>query len=223
MFIRVARAAGVAFGLALAAAHAPAAEQTFNFKDPKGVNSMAFTLDSELEPIRGIASGISGEVVYDPQQPATTTGRIVVQADSLRCSNPRMTEVLHGEDWLNVAGNPQITFEFARVQAAAGAEGGPAALTVSGEFTCNGVTRTLTIPVRATHLPGKAEKRLRRVKGDLLVLRTDFTINRKDFGIKPEYGPELVAEQIHISAQIVGICPTREPSAAGSDRPARQP
>ena len=42
-------------------------DQEFDFKDSKRVNSLSFFLDSELEPIMGVASGISGKISYDPK------------------------------------------------------------------------------------------------------------------------------------------------------------
>ncbi len=41
-----------------------AAPQTFDFKDPKGVNNAVFKLDAPLESINGSASGITGAVVF---------------------------------------------------------------------------------------------------------------------------------------------------------------
>jgi hypothetical protein len=42
------------------AAAGRAAPQTFDFKDPKGVNNVQFKLDAPLEAITGTATGISG-------------------------------------------------------------------------------------------------------------------------------------------------------------------
>lgn len=39
-----------------------AAPQSFDFKDPKGVNNAVFKLDAPLESINGSASGITGTV-----------------------------------------------------------------------------------------------------------------------------------------------------------------
>ena len=55
-----------------------AAPETFDFKDPKGVNNAVFKLDAPLEALNGTATGISGTVSFDPANPAATKGRIVV-------------------------------------------------------------------------------------------------------------------------------------------------
>ena len=47
-----------------------AAPQTFDFKDPKGINNAGFKLDAPLEAINGNASGVSGTVTFDPANPA---------------------------------------------------------------------------------------------------------------------------------------------------------
>ena len=54
-----------------------AAPQTFDFKDPKGVNTASFKLDAPLEAISGSANGISGTVTFDPANPGATKGKIV--------------------------------------------------------------------------------------------------------------------------------------------------
>ena len=80
-----------------------AAPQSFDFKDPKGVNNVVFKLDAPLESINGSASGITGTVSFDAENPAATTGKIVVAANTLTVPNPMMKEHLHGEKWLDVA------------------------------------------------------------------------------------------------------------------------
>jgi polyisoprenoid-binding protein YceI len=63
---------------------------TFDFKDAKGVNNAVFKLDAPLEAISGSANGVSGTVKFDPANPAATTGKIVVAADSLHVPNSMM-------------------------------------------------------------------------------------------------------------------------------------
>ena len=39
---------------------------SFDFKDPRGVSNVAFSLNSPLESINGTAKGIAGTVIVDP-------------------------------------------------------------------------------------------------------------------------------------------------------------
>lgn len=72
---------------AFAAAAALAAPISFDFKDPKGVNNVAFHLDAPLESISGTASGITGNVMFDPANPAALNGKIVIASNSLKVPN----------------------------------------------------------------------------------------------------------------------------------------
>lgn len=195
-----------AFFLAATASLASAAAALdFDFKDPKNVNAMYFLLDSEVEPIMGLATDVSGSVNFDPDDPKKTTGRIVVASSSLQHNNKDMTAKLHDADWLNVKEHPQITFTFKEVKEAKKTGDNAHELTVVGEFSCKGKKKNLTVPVRATFQKGQAGSRMRGAKGDLLILRTEFKINRKDFDIKPEMDNTVVAEEIQIRAAIVGM------------------
>lgn len=179
----------------------------FNFKDPKGVNAMTFVLDSLLEPIMGLASGISGTLSFDPDHPEQTTGRIVVAAESLHIEHQGMEKTLHGPDWIDVSSHPEISFTFRKIADVKRTPTGAIEMKVTGDFSLRGVTKSLTIPVRATHLAGRLSDRMRGGQGDLLVLRTQFTINRKDFGVKPDASHEVVSDDIEIRASIVGFAP----------------
>jgi polyisoprenoid-binding protein YceI len=181
----------------------------FDFKDPKGVNSMTFTLDSPLEPIVGVASGVSGQVTFDPERPEGTSGRLVVQADTLHVPQPKMKEVLHSPDWLDVKKYPEISFAFKEVKQSKKLAENVYEWQIAGEFTCHGVTKPLTVTVKAAYQPGKLGERVRGKEGDLLVLRSDFAIKRSDFGIKPDTPAGVVADEIQIRAGVVGGCPKK--------------
>src|SRR5437899_9702798 len=90
---------------------ASAAPLEFDFKDPKGVNNVIFKTDAPLESINGTASGISGKVTFDPQDPGTVKGKIIVAASSMHVGNPVQKEHLQGPNWMDVANYPEITFE----------------------------------------------------------------------------------------------------------------
>ena len=182
---------------------ARAEARAFDFKDPKGVNSILFLLDSLLEPIAGLASGISGTVQFDPADPKATTGTIIVDAKSLHTDNVGMKETLHGSDWMDVAKFPTIKFTIKDVTEVKPTKENAWELQVAGEFSCRGVTKPVHAMVRANYLADKLGSRQRGAKGDLLVLRSDFVIKRSDFGIKPG-GDDVVADEIQLKVSIVG-------------------
>lgn len=182
-----------------------AAAKRFDFKDPKSVNTVVVTLDSLLEPVAAVASGISGEVEFDPENPRAASGRIVVEAASLRFVNERFTQTAHSDRGLDVKTHPTLVFALKRVKDVRRSGTTGYVGTVEGEFTCHGVTKPVSAPLRAAYLAGKARDRNRRAGGDLLVLRTTFTIKRGDFQIAPGLAGELLAEDVEIKAHIVGV------------------
>jgi polyisoprenoid-binding protein YceI len=183
-----------------------AAPQTFDFKDPKGVNNATFKLDAPLEAITGSASGVSGTVTFDPENPAATKGRIVVSTESLHVPNPMMKEHLHHAQWMDVEKFPEITFETKELKNAK-TSGDTTTADAVGAFTARGVTRELTVPVKLTFLKDKLGQRVPNQKGDLLVIRGSFDIKRSDFGINPNAPQDKVSDTISLTLSIAGASP----------------
>jgi len=184
---------------------AQAASRSFDFKDPKGVNNIQFKLDAPLESITGTANGISGAISFDPVAPAATRGRIVLETRSLTVGHPLMAEHLHGANWLDVVKYPTITFDAEKL-ANVRTQDSQVLADVTGKLTVKGITKEVTVPVAFTHLPDKLGARLgdEKIKGDLLVLRASFEINRSEFNIMPGQATDKVAENIVLSLAIAG-------------------
>jgi polyisoprenoid-binding protein YceI len=183
-----------------------AAPQTFDFKDPKGINNAGFKLDAPLEAINGNASGISGMVTFDPENPGATKGKIIVTTVSLMLPNPMQKQHMLSDKWLDAAKYPEITFEskeFKNVQTA----GDTTTADVTGTFTLKGVSKEITVPVKLTYMKDKLAQRLPNQKGDLLVVRTNFTIKRSDFNINPGQFEDKVSDAIEITLSIAGASP----------------
>jgi len=123
-----------------------AAPQTFDFKDPKGINNAGFKLDAPLESINGTASGVSGTVTFDSENPGATTGKIVVATSSLMVPNSMQRGHMLSDKWLDAAKFPEISFEskeFKNVKT----DGDTTTADVTGIFTLKGVSKELTVPV----------------------------------------------------------------------------
>lgn len=193
---------------------------TFSMKDPKGVSSILFTLDSPYEPLSGVATDIGGSVAFDPADISKTHGEVIVQTTSLRMTLERMTQHLHSERWLDAERHPEIRFRFSELknvkqQAAsieelrAGAAGTWSA-NADGELSLHGVTKRITVPVTITWFPGKLQNRIANLLGDLMVVRSDFSILRSDFGIDGGLPKTIVSDRVEIRVRIVGVAPHPE-------------
>ena len=184
-----------------------AAALNFNFKDPKGVNTVTFSLDAPLEAISGAANGISGEVQFDPANPAATRGKIVVETASMQVPNATMKSHMHGKDWMDVENHPTLSFEVDSL-ANAKTAGDVTTADVKGRLTLRGVTKTVIVPVKITHLKDKLGARTNgQMQGDLLVLRASFSVKRSDFGINPKAPTDKVSDEVQLTLSLAGSAP----------------
>ena len=183
-----------------------AATQTFDFKDPKGVNNAVFKLDAPLEAISGNATGVSGTVNFDPENPAVTHGKIVVATSSLHVGNPMQQQHLLSDKWMDAAKYPEISFEAKELKNVK-TNGDITTADVTGTFTLKGTSKEITVPVKFTLLKDKLGQRVPNMKGDLLVIRSSFTVKRSDFGIMPAQAEDKVSDAIELTLSIAGASP----------------
>jgi len=183
-----------------------AAPMTFDFKDPKGVNSATFHLDGMLEAISGTANGISGTVSFDPDNPGATTGSITVTTASMHVPNTMMDGHMHSPMWLDAAKYPEIKFVTGKLENVNSTDNGITA-DAHGTLTIKGISKEITAPVRLTYLKDKLGERIPNAHGDILMLRSHFTIHRSDFNIQAHKNEAVVSDGIEIGLTLSGSCP----------------
>ena len=193
--------------LALTSAWLAAKPITFDFKDPKSINSIIFQMDAPLESINGSGQGIAGKVTFDPAKPEATSGAITLEVGSLHVGNPVLKEHIHGEEWMNVKKYSQIKFVLTKLENVR-KEGLHLLADARGKMTIRNVTKELKAPVKLTYLKDLLIKR-NRVPGDLLVIRSKFVVKRDAFGIRPGEKLEKVANDIEISLNVAGAAPAK--------------
>jgi hypothetical protein len=69
------------------------------------------------------------------------------------------------------------------------------------------VSREITVPVKLTYMKDKLGQRVPDQKGDLLVIRSSFTIKRGDFNIMPGQFEDKVSDTIELTLSIAGASP----------------
>jgi polyisoprenoid-binding protein YceI len=190
-------------GLTVLGSVAFAAPQTFDFKDPKGVNNIIFKMDAPLEAIQGSANGISGTVAFAPDKPEAIQGKLTVTTASLHVPNPMMKEHMLGPQWMDVKNHPEITFETKELKNVK-TSGDTTTADAVGTLTIKGKAKEITVPVKLTFLKDKLSQRVPNLKGDLLVLRSTFTIKRSDFDINPGAPQDKVSDDVELVLSVAG-------------------
>ena len=183
-----------------------AAPKLFDFKDPKGVNHVMFMLDAPLEFISGNGNDIYGMVSFDKDHPEKTNGEIRLAVSSLSVPSQKMTDVMKGKKWLNLAKNKEIYFKFDSIKVNK-EEDALIHADATGVLTLMGISKEVTAPVRIALAEGAAGKRSNSKTDtrDLLVVRSDFDIKLDTFGLILNAATRLkVANDVQIKVVIAG-------------------
>lgn len=183
------------------------AVRAFDLKDEKGVNAVTYSIPDSLEPYQGFSNDVRGHVQIDFDKPEAATGKVIIGMKALNGSNSFMAESMKGGWCLNVDKFPEATFEivkFVPVEKTKTTVKGQ----VTGDFTVKGISKRITVPAQATLYPDKlAEREGGERKGDVLVVGTDFSFDRRDYKIGTSVGPEMVGNEIKISLHVAAARP----------------
>lgn len=106
---------------------------------------------------------------------------------------------------MNVAKYPEISFEVSNSKNVK-TEAGVTTADVAGTMTIKGISKTISIPIKMTYLKDKLKARTGK-DGDLLVLRSSFSVKRSDFGINAAKMEDKVSDEIELNLSIAGAAP----------------
>jgi polyisoprenoid-binding protein YceI len=109
----------------------------------------------------------SGEIDYTGT-PENSRVSISIDTDSITADNPDLTKHLKTADFFDVAKYPKATFVSTAIKP--GGDKG-ASHTITGNLTLHGVTKAVTFPATIA------------ASADAITVDSNFSINRKDFGI----------------------------------------
>jgi len=142
--------------------------------------------------VYGTFGGPTGAVGFDSTDLTKTTFDLSVDADSIQTRNENRDKDLKGPDYFDVKQFPTLTFKSTAV-----AKTGDTTMSVTGDLTVHGVTKSVTVPMEFTgtgSMMGKTHTGF----------RTDFKINRRDFGIT--HAPDnVIGDEIHIVVAIEAV------------------
>src|SRR5688572_8172257 len=109
----------------------------------------------------------NADIKYDPSRPEQTVVRWQVRVASVETGERDRDRAIQSPDYLASAQHPELTFESRAVRPA-----GDRRLSVTGDISIRGVTRSITVPIVITEENGRR------------TFVTDFELDRYDFNVR---------------------------------------
>jgi polyisoprenoid-binding protein YceI len=185
-----------ALSLALAPALASAQATTWNVD---GSHSRAgFSVKHlVISDVKGEFEKLSGKAQVDEADLSKSSVEVTIEAASISTRDEKRDGHLKSPDFFDVAKFPTLTFKSTKV--VAGKDG---ALTVTGDLTMRGVTKSVTLDGSITGTITDPQGNTRR--GVSLTGK----LNRRDFGVS--YGPAaIVGDEVKLDIQAELVLPKK--------------
>ncbi len=166
-----------------------------------------FESDAPLEDIKGQSKQSIGYAVATQSGSALVAGEWHVPVESLKTGIDLRDEHLASSDWLNAEEFPNVVFQLKSVRDAKSLKQTSAfstySVTLVGDMTVHGVTKEMTIPNTSVTFMRESEKTRARAAGDLLAIRTKYTITLSDFDISHSVIGNKVANTIEVDTRLI--------------------
>jgi len=149
--------------------------------------------------IRGGFSGVTGDVVFDPANPANTKINASIDATTLHTHDEKRDQHVKAADFLDVEKFPKITFVSKSV-----VPDGNHQWKITGDLTLRGVTKEATLEVESA--PAEAKDPWGNLRSGA---SATTTIKRGDFGLTfnapLETGGFMLSDevQIHLDIELI--------------------
>ncbi len=142
--------------------------------------------------VYGRFDAVSATVTYDAANPANDALRVEVQTGSVDTNSAARDTHLKSPDFFNAQQFPAATFQSTAVKPT-----GEKTFDVTGDFTLDGVTKSVVVPVTLIG-QGPGPKGEPRIGAEAV-----FTIHRSDFGIKT-FLP-AVSDEVQLTVAIEAV------------------
>ena len=164
--------------------------QPATYKVDPAHSSVIFNIRHLVSQVEGRFRDFQGSIDLDQKNLRNSKVNFTVKADSIFTDNEKRDAHLKGDDFFAVEKFPSLSFQSKRVLPR-----GQNKLEVLGTLTIHGVSKDVLVPVQLLGVgPG--------FQGQVAGFRSDFTINRKDYGIswnsKLDQGGSVLGDEVEI-------------------------
>lgn len=146
--------------------------------------------------VRGGFSGITGEVIFDPANPANTKINASIDVTTLYTHDGKRDAHIKGADFLDAEHHPAMTFVSKKIVA-----DGKNQWKVTGDFTLRGVTKEITLDVESAGVESKDPWGNLRTgaSAEGVIKRADYGLT---FNAPLETGGFMLGDDVHVHMDI---------------------
>jgi len=177
--------------------------------DPTHCSVVFSVAHSGFSFVYGFFRQAAGNYILDETNPANCRFRFAIQADSLDTNNADRDKHLRSADFFNVQQFPTITFDSTSCQRANTPDGG-VLYQVTGDLTCHGVKKQVTLPLR---MLGAGEGPFKDQRSGFLA---QFELKRSDFGVTTALEKNLVGDAVSVTVSFEGVLQQNQNTPPGS-------
>ncbi len=192
----------------------------FYVEDPANRNTVTFKSSAPLEDIVGTTNQITGYLNFNPDNPTEGgQGQLTVPVASLNTGIPMRDEHLRSANWLNAEKYSDIILNISSITKAELVKEMDNSktfdLTTAGDFTLHGITKQINFTARVTYLE-ETEMTKMRLPGNLLAVRTEFSVPLDDFNITGPENMKIIGAKIgeNIDIEVSLFASTSSPAMA---------
>jgi polyisoprenoid-binding protein YceI len=143
-----------------------------------------FSIKFSGKKVAGTFSGLSGNVIFDPNNWQAAQMNVSVDVNSIKTGNTTQDDHAKGDSWFHAVKYPKISFASSSFSKTTNG------YMVNGNLTLHGVTKPVSIPFQFSETQGKG------------LFVGNFKVNRKDYGIKGNAFGFLVGEEFSIELKV---------------------
>jgi len=166
-----------------------------------------FESNAPLENIKGQSNEVIGYSVVSSDRPgALVAGEWHLPVASMKTGIELRDEHLAGKDWLDAESHPNIIVQVREMKGVTETKRSAAFTSYRGtlvaDLTLHGVTRTIEIPGTTVTLMPESDATRKVANGDLLAIRTTFTVTLADHEVSHPVIGEKVAKDVEINVSL---------------------
>lgn len=163
--------------------------------------------NAPLEDIKGQSNRVIGYGVSSSSTPGSlAAGEWHLPVESIRTGIELRDEHLASEAWLDAKSNPNVIFTLKETQDLNEVKKTNAfasyTATLVGKLTLNGVTHDIEIPDATITILKAGDATKKVANGDLMAIRSKFTVALKDYGVDNPIIGEKVAKNVSLDVSL---------------------